>query len=156
MPPVIDIQIQVDVPVDALLDTTLVERTVTTVLAHEGIHDTVEVSVLIAGDAVLRDLNREYRAHDTPTDVLSFGFDAADQFVSPPGTPRYLGDIAISYERVVVQATEYGHSVQRELAYLTAHGMLHLLGYDHEDSAEEAAAMRTREERVMVALGLGR
>jgi probable rRNA maturation factor len=156
MPPVVDIQIQAEVPATAPLDAALVERTIAAVLEHEGIHDTVEVSVLIADDAVLRDLNRAYRGHDAPTDVLSFGFDAADQFVTPPGAPCYLGDIAISYARVVEQANEYGHSVQRELAYLTAHGILHLLGYDHAGSAEDAAAMRTREEAVMRRLGLER
>jgi probable rRNA maturation factor len=76
--------------------------------------------------------------------------------VLPPAAPRYLGDIAISYERVVAQAAEYGHSPARELAYLTAHGVLHLLGYDHERGPEDAAAMRAREEAAMERLGLRR
>jgi probable rRNA maturation factor len=76
--------------------------------------------------------------------------------VRPPDAPRYLGDLAISYERVVGQAAEYGHSRARELAYLTVHGMLHLLGYDHERGADDAAAMRAREEAVMAEIGLVR
>jgi probable rRNA maturation factor len=70
--------------------------------------------------------------------------------------PRYLGDIAISYERVVAQAAEYGHSIARELAFLTVHGMLHVLGYDHERGPADAAAMRAREETVMQLLELPR
>ena len=100
-----------------------------------------------------------YRGVDAPTDVLSFGDDDADDgpaFVRPPGTPRYLGDLAISYERAVAQAAEYGHSRERELAYLAVHGVLHLLGYDHERGPEDAAAMRAREEAVMIQIGLPR
>jgi probable rRNA maturation factor len=94
---------------------------------------------------------------DAPTDVLSFGDDGpATPFVGQPDAPRYLGDIAISYERVLAQAADYGHSVSRELAYLAVHGALHLLGYDHERGPDGAAAMRAREEAVMAALGLGR
>ena len=77
-------------------------------------------------------------------------------FVLPPDAPRYLGDIAISFERVVAQAAEYGHTPERELAYLTAHGMLHLLGYDHERGPDDAAAMRAQEEAAMEQLGLRR
>jgi probable rRNA maturation factor len=117
--------------------------------------------VLVADDAELQRLNRDYRGLDAPTDVLSFGDDEQAQggtpsFVAPPDAPRYLGDIAISYERVLAQAAEYGHSPQRELAYLAAHGALHLLGYDHERGPEHAAAMRAREEAAMQRLGLER
>ena len=74
----------------------------------------------------------------------------------PPATVRYLGDLAISYERVVAQAAEYGHSRERELVFLTVHGILHLLGYDHELGQAEAAAMRAREEAIMGQIGLQR
>jgi probable rRNA maturation factor len=139
------------------LDLTLAERAVAAVLRAEAVADSAEVGLLIADDARLHELNRAYRGVDAPTDVLSFGDDGPPTaFVAQPDAPRYLGDIAISFERVLAQAAEYGHSPARELAYLAAHGALHLLGYDHERSPDDAAAMRTREEAAMAALGLGR
>jgi probable rRNA maturation factor len=139
----------------------LIERTVAAVLAREAAltpPGPLEVSVLVADDATLHQLNRDYRGVDAPTDVLSFAAaDAAPgSFVLPPGVPQPLGDIALSYERVLAQAAEYGHSARRELAYLVAHGTLHLLGYDHERGPDDAQAMRAREEAVMDALGLPR
>ena len=139
------------------LDLALAERAVAEVLRAEAAPGPLEVGVLIADDAKLHALNRDYRGVDAPTDVLSFADDGAEGgFVAQPGAPRYLGDIAISFERVVAQAAEYGHSPARELAYLAAHGALHLLGYDHERGPEDEAAMRAREEAAMAALGLGR
>jgi probable rRNA maturation factor len=159
----IEVDVQVDDRFAAQADVTLIERAVAAVLAGEGIDEAVEVSVLVAGDADLHTLNRDYRGVDAPTDVLSFaaeeqapGDAGHPTFVLPPAAPRYLGDIAISYERVVAQAAEYGHSPARELAYLAAHGVLHLLGYDHERGPEDAAAMRAREEAAMERLGLRR
>ena len=159
----LDVDIQVDNRFAAAVDTALIERTIAAVLAGESVTDPIEVSVLVGDDATLRGLNRDYRGIDAPTDVLSFadegsaGVDSAHpSFVRPPDAPRYLGDIAISYERVAAQAEEYGHSPARELAYLTAHGVLHLLGYDHERGTDEAAAMRAREEAAMELLGLSR
>lgn len=137
------------------IDQTLVKQVIGAVLAQEGVAQLVEISVLITDDAALQQLNRDYRGVDAPTDVLSFADDPQSAFVPAPGSLRYLGDIALSYERVLAQADDYGHSPQRELAYLVAHGMLHLLGYDHECGDAEAAAMRSREEMVMTYLGLG-
>ena len=159
----ITVDLQTDTRFASEVDAALIERVVATVLAAEQVVEPVDVSVLIADDRALQSLNRDYRGIDAPTDVLSFA-DEADEaqeevhpaFVRPPDTPRYLGDIAISYERVVAQAEEYGHSRERELAYLTAHGILHLLGYDHERGEAEAAAMRGREEAAMTQLGLSR
>jgi probable rRNA maturation factor len=143
--------------VAAALDLALVERAVAEVLHAEAAPAPLEVGVLIADDARLHTLNRDFRGVDAPTDVLSFADDgAASPFVDQPGAPRYLGDIAISYERVLAQAADYGHAPARELAYLAAHGTLHLLGYDHERGPEDAAAMRAREEAAMTALGLAR
>jgi probable rRNA maturation factor len=155
----VEVDVQIDERFAAVADAELIERAVAQTLAAEGIAGTVEVSVLVTDDAALHALNRDYRGVDAPTDVLSFAAEdetSGPAFVSPPGTPRYLGDIAISYERVVAQAAEYGHPRERELAYLTAHGVLHLLGYDHERGAEDAAAMRAREEATMDRLGLRR
>ncbi len=141
----------------AALDLELAERAVAAVLQGEAVAGPAELGVLVADDARLHELNRAYRGVDAPTDVLSFGDDGPEtSFVGQPGAPRYLGDIAISYERVLAQAAEYGHSASRELAYLAAHGALHLLGYDHERGPEDAAAMRAREEAAMAALGLSR
>lgn len=139
------------------LDLGLAERAVAEVLRSEPVAGAAEVGLLLADDARLHELNRSYRGVDAPTDVLSFGDDGpATPFVAQPDAPRYLGDIAISYERVLAQAAEYGHSVSRELAFLAAHGALHLLGYDHERDPDAAAAMRAREEAVMASLGLSR
>ncbi len=139
------------------LDCALAEQAVRAVLQAEGVAGPLELGVLIADDARLQALNRTYRGIDTPTDVLSFADDgAATPFVGQPEGPRYLGDIAISLDRVLAQAVEYGHSPARELAYLAAHGALHLLGYDHERGPADAAAMRDREEAAMAALGLER
>jgi probable rRNA maturation factor len=156
----IEVDIQIDERFADLADAALIERAVAATLAGEGIAGPVEVSVLVTDDAALHELNRDYRGVDAPTDVLSFaaeeGGPDAPAFVLPPDAPRYLGDIAISYERVSAQAAEYGHSRERELAYLTAHGVLHLLGYDHERGADDAATMRAREEATMERLGLRR
>jgi probable rRNA maturation factor len=153
------VEIQVAAPFEAAVDLALIERAVRETLAAEGVTGPAEVSVLVSDDAALQALNRDYRGVDAPTDVLSFG-DGGEAggpaFVAAPGAPRYLGDIAISWERVLAQAAEYGHTPARELAYLTTHGVLHLLGYDHERGPADAAAMRAREEAVMARLGLPR
>lgn len=153
MRPIIDIQI-VDQFAE-VVNSELIKRVISTVLTHEGITEMVEVSVLVSDDATLHTLNRDYRGVDAPTDVLSFASEDDDSpFIHPPEEPRYLGDIAISYERVCAQAREYDHTVERELAFLVVHGMLHLLGYDHERGTKDATTMRSREKMVLVVLGL--
>ncbi len=157
----LELDVQINPPFEGQADAVLIERAVAGVLAAEGVIEPIELGVLVTDDAELHELNRTYRGVDSPTDVLSFGDDEDESagsaaFVRPPGTPRYLGDLAISYERVTAQAAEYGHSAERELAYLTVHGVLHLLGYDHERGPDDAAAMRAREEAVMQQLGLTR
>ena len=158
----IEVDIQIDDRFAEAVAPELIERAVAAALQAEGVAGPIELSVLVADDAELHRLNRDYRGVDAPTDVLSFadeedaGAQAQHAFVRPPDAPRYLGDLAISYERVVVQAEEYGHSRERELAYLTVHGILHLLGYDHERGPADAAAMRAREEAIMQQIGLVR
>ncbi len=159
LPPLVSVDVAEGIA--AAIDTDLVARTVAAVLAHvqpTDLPSTCEVAVRITDDAELQELNRTYRQIDAPTDVLSFAATepAAPTFVLPPELPTYLGDIVVSYERVQAQATEYGHSVARELAYLVAHGTLHLLGFDHETSAADAALMRQHEEAVMTQIGLPR
>jgi probable rRNA maturation factor len=134
----------------------LITRAAEVALHAEQQQGMIELSVLITDDATIHELNRDYRGIDAPTDVLSFADDSGPTFVRPDDMPRTLGDLVISYERVVAQAAEYGHSIERELAFLTVHGVLHLLGYDHERGPDEDAAMRARQDVIMEALGLPR
>jgi probable rRNA maturation factor len=156
------VEIAVHERVTATVDLTLIERAVQATLTHEGISEPTELSILIADDAELQRLNRDFRGIDAPTDVLSFAAEeetvdnTAPTFVPAPDTPRFLGDLAISYQRVVSQAAEYQHSEARELAFLTVHGVLHLLGYDHERGPEAEQDMLSRTEAVMAQLGLTR
>jgi probable rRNA maturation factor len=150
------IEIQFAEQLTQQLDTDLLERAITLMLELEQVPGPLEISVLITDDATLQQLNRDYRGIDAVTDVLSFGDEDSSAFVAHPALPRYLGDIAISLERVLAQAAEYGHSAERELAFLAIHGTLHLLGYDHEQSPAAAAAMREREEAALARLGLAR
>jgi probable rRNA maturation factor len=108
----------------------------------------------LVSDETIRALNRDHRGNDTHTDVLSFPLSGAD-FVLPPGEPVHLGDVVVSFPRAVEQASAYGHSLDRELAYLVAHGVLHLLGYDHEEEADRVL-MRRREEEALTPLGFTR
>ena len=147
----------------------LLERLFTTACDVTNTDVLVEVTVLLTGDARLRELNRAYRGVDAPTDVLSFAqrdalpvdTEPAPYLIRgckpalPPQECDYLGDIAISWERVRAQAAAYGHSEEREFAYLFVHGFLHLLGHTHaEDTAYRQ--MRAREEQVLSAVGLPR
>lgn len=157
----ITIDIEIDEQFADAVDPELIERAIQAVIAAEGKTGALEVSVLVTDDAELHALNRDYRGIDRPTDVLSFADEPPEEaglpaFVLPPDASQHIGDIAISYERVVAQAAEYGHSTARELAFLTVHGMLHLLGYDHERGEHDAAVMRVREEELMEILGLPR
>lgn len=113
-----------------------------------------EVSVVLGDNDYIRELNKQYREIDAATDVLSFAMlEGEEETIEDEDV--LLGDIIISLERVDEQAKEYGHSFIRELAYLTAHGMFHLLGYDH-NSEEERKIMREKEERVLAELGITR
>jgi len=107
-------------------------------LAHESAPSRAEITLVITGDDEIRDLNRQYRDVDAPTDVLSFAEAEADaRFVAAPDESAYLGDVVISYPRAVAQAVSAGHSVADELLLLVVHGVLHLLGHDHASRAEK-------------------
>lgn len=144
------------------LDAALLRRCVRTALQAEGADKPCEVSVLITDDEGIRALNRTHRKKDVPTDVLSFPMQAltpgefsTDPSEVNPETGRVpLGDIVLSAERVIAQAEEYGHSADRETAYLAVHSVLHLLGYDHQDEGDEKRRMRRREEVILQILGL--
>jgi len=111
-----------------------------------------EVSITIVSDETIKSLNAEYRGKDAVTDVLSFPMDEFDD--SSHTEP--LGDIVIAIERAAKQAEEYGHSLMRELCFLTAHSTLHLLGYDHENGDEERLIMEQKQEEILNSLNITR
>jgi probable rRNA maturation factor len=120
----------------------------------EGFNDSAEISITFVDEEQIHVLNREHRNVDSPTDVLSFPLAENGQFdINPENGAKMLGDIILNIPWVVKQAKEFGHSFQREIAYLTAHSMLHLLGYDHVEGGMEAVRMREKEEEVMGMLG---
>lgn len=117
-----------------------------------------EVSVTLVDDAHIQELNLAYRGINAPTDVLSFSQiegEGVDPWSVPPGYVVPLGDIVISIPRMRAQAVDYGHSESRELGFLLIHGLLHVLGFDHE-SPGDAQEMRAAEEDVLAAAGLTR
>ncbi|MBU2701506.1 putative rRNA maturation factor [Sporomusaceae bacterium BoRhaA] len=136
------------------------EETVRTVLQKAaelyGLSQAAEVSVALCDDATIHQLNRDFRKVDRPTDVLSFALNEGEEpeIVDGPAE-ELLGDIIISVDTLTRQAEEYGHSLERELAYLTIHGFLHLMGYDHE-TEDDKLEMRKEEEVVLSALGMNR
>ena len=132
-----------------------VRRAILTVGRLYGAED-AEVSVTLTDDAHIHVLNRAYRSVDRPTDVLSFALTESEEpeIVGGRGD-EVLGDLVISLERVAAQADEYGHSPLRELSFLTVHGMLHLLGYDHMEEADRRE-MEEEQRIVMEELGISR
>jgi probable rRNA maturation factor len=104
-----------------------------------------EVSIVLVEPAAIRRLNRQYRGRDSVTDVLAFPIDE-DPADDLPGVPRMLGDVVVCLEQARVQAVELGHSPAEELTTLLAHGTLHLLGYDHEDDADEGRMAQRQDE----------
>lgn len=135
----------------------LIRKCCHAVLQTEDMHGNFEVSVSFLDNQEIQKLNQQYRGKDMPTDVLSFPLAGGGKQESNPDTgARMLGDIALSIPKVYEQAEQFGHSIQREFAYLTVHSMLHLLGYDHEAGGIEAVRMREKEEEVLAKLGLQR
>ncbi|MBR3845369.1 MAG: rRNA maturation RNase YbeY [Clostridia bacterium] len=135
----------------------LIRHTILETLDYEGMENDAEVSVTFVDDEGIRELNKRFRNMDKPTDVLSFPLlDYEGESEEPffDELCHNLGDIVISLERAMAQANEFGHSFEREVAFLTAHSMLHLLGYDHELSDEDDADMRKRQNDIMERLGL--
>lgn len=115
-----------------------------------------EVSVTLTDNAHIHELNRTYRGIDRPTDVLSFALNESQEpEISGGPAVNVLGDLVISVERAREQATDYGHSVRREVAFLTVHGMLHLLGYDHMEESDREE-MEAEQRYVMKELGIPR
>lgn len=132
----------------------LVRRCCNAVLKMEDFQGPAEISVTLTDNAQIKVLNAQYRDKDMATDVLSFPMGENGKYdLNMETGAQILGDIVISMEKAKEQSDRYGHSFQREVGYLTAHSMLHLLGYDHEDNMERVH-MREKEELVMEQLGL--
>ena len=134
-----------------------IRRCIQETLKAEGIDVRCEINVLVTDDAGIQIINRESRNLDKPTDVLSFPMFQLEAGNAPADWEEYrdpdsglvpLGDMCISLERAFTQAAEFGHSVRREVGYLTIHSMLHLLGYDHLDEGPQKKQMRGREEAI--------
>ena len=135
----------------------LVRRCCHAVLVQENFEGSAEISVTFVDDEQIKELNKKHRDIDKSTDVLSFPLGENGKYdVNPETGAKILGDIVISMETAVRQAEEYGHPLQREVAFLTVHSMLHLLGYDHVNGGLEAVHMREKEEAVLTQLGLKR
>ncbi len=135
----------------------LVRRCCTAVLVLEKFDDPAEISVRFVDDEEIHALNLQYRNVDNSTDVLSFPLGENGVYDTNNDTgAKVLGDIVISIPHAISQAERFGHSLQREIAFLTVHSMLHLLGYDHENGGIESVHMREKEETVLTQLGLPR
>ena len=135
----------------------IIRKCIQKTLQNEGITARCEINVLVTNDTGIQTINRESRKIDRPTDVLSFPMFQLEAGKPPRDWTEYadpatglvpLGDMCISLERAMAQAEEFGHSVRREVGYLTIHSMLHLLGYDHLDEGKQKRQMRSREEAI--------
>ena len=133
------------------------------VLREEKVSFPCEINILVTNDQGIRAINNASRNIDKPTDVLSFPMfqltpgeipEDWQAYIDPETGLCPLGDMAISLERAIGQAKEFGHSFEREVAFLTVHSMLHLLGYDHETGDEDEAEMREKQRAIMDRLGL--
>ena len=135
----------------------LIREAIVESLVYEGFENDVQLSVTFTDNEGIRAINKSYRSIDSATDVLSFPLVDFEGGEEPPTDEPLLplGDIVISLERAREQAEEFGHSYERELAFLTVHSMLHLLGYDHVNSEEEDLDMRRRQKEILEGMGLG-
>lgn len=143
----------------------IIRRCIHATLQAEGICVPCEINVLVTDDRGIHTINKTSRNIDRPTDVLSFPMFELTAGAPPTDWEDYqdpdtglvpLGDMCISLERADKQAQEYGHSLRREVGYLTIHSMLHLLGYDHVDEGPMKKQMRAREEAIANSIGLSR
>ncbi|MCI4128786.1 rRNA maturation RNase YbeY [Bacillus haynesii] len=143
------------VPEDRLAE---IEKLLQFAAAEEGVADGAEVSVTIINNEEIQKINKEYRGKDYPTDVISFALEEDGEGeieIIGADMPPVLGDIIISVDKAQEQAEEYGHSLMRELGFLTVHGFLHLLGYDHM-TEEEEKEMFTKQKEILNRYGLSR
>ena len=155
------LETEVDVSEDV---TTRIDGVIRAALEAQGVELPCEISVLLTDDEGIHQINLDMRGVDRPTDVLSFPMfelepgcpPEGEDYLDPESGLCPLGDMCISLERAEAQAAEFGHSVEREVCYLTVHSVLHLLGYDHLDEGPMKAQMRQREEAILATLGITR
>jgi probable rRNA maturation factor len=147
-----EVGISIEKEFRGMVDEEWVKRIAQTVLKDERVVSPYEISLVFTDSETVKQLNRDYRGIDEPTDVLAFYIlpqnEVDDSFALPPDGVTRLGEVIISYPQAVVQAREQGHSPERELALLVIHGILHLLGYDHEEPEEESK-MRDKERELL-------
>ena len=149
---IVDKQKKIKLPTGTRL---LVRKACTATLVEENFEETAEVDVTFVTDEQIKAINLEFRNIDSATDVLSFPLGENGIYDKNPATgAKMLGDVIISVEHAVTQAELYGHGFEREVAFLTVHSVLHLLGYDHVNGGIEQAIMREKEERILDELGL--
>lgn len=140
---------------DFQINQELIEKVALAVLDYEKINSNAEISFTAVTLQEIHQINLKHRDIDRPTDVLSFPLINFETESIPVDSKIYLGDIIICPERALEQAKEYGHSYEREIAFLTAHSMLHLLGYDHMEPMEEKI-MFSKQEEILQGLGITR
>jgi len=147
-----EIGISVEEEFRGLVDGVWVKKIVRQVLEAEGVAPPYEVSLVFTESETVKQLNRDYRGVDEPTDVLAFYMlppkEVNDSFALPPDGVTRLGEVIISYPQAIEQAREQGHSPEKELTLLIIHGILHLLSYDHQ-APEDEAKMRAREKELL-------
>ncbi len=149
-----EINVLVDEDLEGCLETSWLESVAEKVLVAQGVGSRAELSLVIVGQERVRQLNLKYLGRDEPTDVLAFSMlpeqcrENLTPFVAPPNGIKHLGEIIISYHQAVIQAEERQHSVKREVVILIIHGVLHLLGYEH-DKPELEREMRAREAEIL-------
>ncbi|MDP3879704.1 MAG: rRNA maturation RNase YbeY [Dehalococcoidales bacterium] len=149
-----EINVLFDEGMEDSIEADWLERVAGKVLAAQGIESGVEMGLVIVGQEKIQQLNRDYLEEDEPTDVLSFAMlpeplaQDVTPFIVPPDGVRHLGEVIIAYSQAVIQAEEHRHSVKKEVALLIIHGVLHLLGYDHDEPDSERE-MKAREAAIL-------
>ena len=151
-----EINIDIKPPYRGRLTQKWLREVIAATLSTQKIDRPVELSLIITGDEEVHKLTRDYRGIDATTDVISFALSeniADAEFVTPPDKISRLGEVIISYPQAVRQARENKQTIKAELAWLVVHGLLHLLGYDHQDDESEAV-MRKREDKILRGIDL--
>jgi probable rRNA maturation factor len=151
------IEFAIEPGLDGTWDEARIRTLVESIVQRELPTTDYTITLHLVSDDTIRSLNQEHRGQDVHTDVLSFPLHDPNgmRFVLPPGVPANLGDVVVSYPRAREQAEEFGHAIDRELGYLVAHGVLHVLGFDHE-ADDDRRRMRQREEEALAPLGFTR
>lgn len=142
------IDIRIEEPYESVVPEAWIHQAVIEVLNTEEMYDPIELSLLITDDPQVHELNRTYRGIDDATDVLAFAFQEDMEFPTISDRVTQLGEVIISCPKAEKQAADFGHSLKDELSILVVHGVLHLLGYDHE-SSEDGQLMQARELKVL-------